>query len=266
MSRTRLALLGVGVVALVWRAVVLFDPSSSPVLGDEATRADLYLLFARSLMGLVYLACGAIVLMRLRSRRSAVFSLYAFCAAIHWGGPIATSDETQVAVWLLYFLVSAMLAQAAFLHFTLLFPEPWTWAPRNRTRIAIYFPVVLGVIAAGLALGSGPGSPAAQGWQDKFFLLEALQANLYALGGMIVLVIRFVRVGPNDGPRNLTGPMAFAAWLSVLPWVLATALQTQGVAVPGGADVYTLFFVLMPVTFTWALLRHGAGRDSSTPA
>lgn len=257
MSRTRLALLGVGVVALVWRAAVLLDPSNSPLLGDEVTRGDLYLLFARSLMGLVYLACGAIVLIRLRSRRSAVFSLYAFCAAIHWGGPFATSDELQIGVWLLYFVVSAMLAEAAFLHFTLVFPEPWSWAPRHRTRVVIYFPVVLGVIAAGIALGSGPGSPAAQGWQDKFFLLEALQANLYSLAGMIILVIRFVRVGPNDGPRRLTGPMAFAAWLSVLPWILAMALESQGVTVPGGADVYTLCFVLMPVTLTWALLEHG---------
>lgn len=257
MSRTRLALLGIGAVALVWRAAVLFDPSSSPLLAGEPTRGDLYLLFARSLMGLVYLACGAIVLMRLRSRRSAVFSLYAFCAAIHWGGPFAVSDELQIAVWLIYFVVSAMLAQAAFLQFTLLFPEPWAWAPRHRTRIAIYFPVVLGVIAAGLALGSGPGSSEAQAWQDKFFLLEALQANLYSLAGMVVLAVRFVRQREQDGPRSLTGPMAFAAWLSVLPWVLAMLLETRDITVPGGADVYALCFVAMPVTLTWALLKHG---------
>jgi hypothetical protein len=250
-------LFGVGVVALLWRAAVLLNPSSSPLLGDEATRGDLYLLFARSLMGLVFLLCGAIVLVRLRSSRSAVFSLYAFCAAIHWGGPFPTSEALQVAVWMLYFLVSAMLAEAAFLHFTLVFPEPWSWAPRHRTRIAIYFPVVLGIIAAGLALGSGPGSTAAKVWQDRFFMLEALQGNLFALAGMIVLVVRFVRAGEHDGPRRISGPCAFAAWLSVLPWATVMALESQGVAVPGGADAYTLFFVLMPVSFTWALLEHG---------
>ena len=256
MKRTRLALFGVGAVALVWRAAVLVDPLSSPLLGDEPARADLGLLFARSLMGLVFFACGAIVLLRMRTKRSAVFSLYAFCGAIHWGGPIAVGEEHQSAVWLLYFLVSAMLAEAAFLHFTLVFPEPWRWAPRHRTRIAIYFPVVLGGIAAGLALGSDADSGAAQAWFDKFLMLEVIQANLYALVGLLILVVRFVRVGPLDGPRSITGPMAFGAWLSVLPWVLAMALESQGVAVPGGADAYTLFFVLMPLVFTGALLRH----------
>lgn len=257
MNRSRLALYVVGFAALVWRAVVLFDLSSSPLLGDEPTRGDLNLLLARNLMGLAFLVCGAIVLARLRSKRSAVFSLYAFCAGVHWGGPLAVGEELQIAVWLFYFVVSAMLAGAAFLHFTLVAPEPWRWAPRHRTRIAIYFPVVLGVLAAGLALGSGPGSPQAQAWQDKFFMLEAVQANLFALLGMIVLVIRFARAGENDGPRRLTGPMAFAAWLAVLPWVLAEAVNSMGGSVPGGADVYTLLFVLTPVVFAWALLRHG---------
>jgi hypothetical protein len=256
MNRTRLALFGLGAVALVWRAAVLVDPMSSPLLSDEPTRGELNLLFARSVMGLVFFACGALVLLRLRTKRSAVFSLYAFCAAIHWGGPVAAGEEFQTAVWLLYFLVSAMLAEAAFLHFTLVFPEPWTWAPRHRTRIAIYFPVVLGAIAAGLALGSDVESGAAQSWLDKFMLLEVLQANLFALAGLLILVVRFVRAGPLDGPRAITGAMAFGAWLSVLPWVLAMALESQGASVPGGADVYTLFFVLMPLVLTWALLRH----------
>jgi hypothetical protein len=262
MNRTRLALFGLGAVALVWRAAVLVDPMSSPLLSGEPTRSELNLLFARSLMGLVFFACGAIVLLRLRTKRSAVFSLYAFCAAIHWGGPFAVGEELQTGVWLLYFLVSAMLAEAAFLHFTLVFPEPWSWVPRHRTRIAIYFPVVLGVIAAGLALGSAPDS-AAESWLDKFMLLEVLQANLFALAGMLVLVVRFVRVAPLDGPRRITGPMVFGAWLSVLPWVLATALGQLGVRVPGQADAYSLGFVLMPLVFTWALVQHTPATEDS---
>ncbi len=257
MNRTRFALLVLGAVALLWRALVLFDPASSPLLADEPTRGDLNLLFARSLMGLVFLGCGTVVLYRLKSKRSGVFCLYAFCAAIHWGGPVAVgSDGAQMAVWLLYFLVSAMLAEAAFLHFTLVFPEPWGWGPRHSTRFALYSPVALGVLVGGITLASAPGA-AADGWSEKFFILEGVQTNLFALVALIILVVRYVRAAPQDGPRPITGLLAFAGWISVLPWALATALASAGVAVPGGAEVYTLFFTLLPLAFTRALLKHG---------
>lgn len=257
MNRTRLALFVLGAVALVWRALVLFDPASSPLLGEESSAGDLNLLFARSLMGMVFLACGAIVLRRLDSKRSAVFVLYAFCAAIHWGGPVAmSSDRSQMAAWLLYFVVSAMLAQAAFLHFTLVFPEPWRWGPRHSTRFVIYLPVALGVVAASIVLSEAPGT-VADGWRDKFFILEGLQTNLFALVGLIVLAIRFVRQRPLDGPRSITGFLAFGGWASVLPWAVATALESRGIAVPGGSEPYTLCIVLMPLAFTRALFLHG---------
>ncbi len=256
MSRTRLGLILLGVAALLWRVVVLLDVDNSPLLADDATAGDAGLVIARSLMGLVFLACGAVVFQRTRNKRSAVFVLYTFCAAIHWGGPIGVaSEQLQLAIWLTYFTVSAMLAQAAFLHFTLVFPEPWPWAPRHATRFLIYLPVALGVAAATFAVLLAP-DPAADGWRDKYFILESLQANLFALAGLVILVIRYVRQRPVDGPRSVTGPLALGAWVAVLPWVIAMAREGAGGAVPGGSDAYVLFFVLTPLVGTWAILRH----------
>ena len=256
MPRTRLGLICLAAVALAWRLAVLSDLRRSPLLEDAATAAEVNLVLATSWMGLAFLACGALVLARTRNKRSAVFALYAICAAFHWGGPLHAADEQlQQAIWMLYFLVSAMLAQAAFLHFTLVFPEPWSWASRHATRLVIYFPVALGLVAGAMAVAAAPDS-SGEAWQHKFLILESLQANLFAAAGLIILVIRCLRARPVDGPRSITGPMAIGAWLSVLPWVAAMALEAQGVAVPGGASAYTLLFVVAPLVFTWAILRH----------
>ena len=177
-------------------------------------------------------------------------------AAIHWGGPVAVGDnQLQLAIWLVYFTVSVMLTESAFLHFTLVFPEPWSWGPRHATRFVIYLPVVLGMVAAFMVLATAP-DPVSDGWQGKFFILETLQSNLFALAGLVVLAIRCFRARPADGPRSITGPMAVAAWAAVLPWTAVMALESRGVAVPGGSDVYTLFFVITPLVFTWAILRY----------
>lgn len=205
-------------------------------------------------MGLLYLACGAVVLFRLRSEAASVFALYAFCAALHWGGPIAVSSSAlQLAVWFVYFILSAMLAEATFLLFTLTYPVAWSWGQRRLTRLVIYLPVVLGVLLAGVALAARP-EDAAAAWRGAFFTLESVQANLFAATGLIFLLVRFVRAGARDGPRRLTGPMALGAWISVLPWIVAMGVEAAGGAVPGGSNVYTLLFGLMPVSFAYALL------------
>ena len=71
-----------------------------------------------------------------------------------------------------------------------------------------------------------------------------------------MLVIRFVRVRPWDGPRNITGIMVVGGWAAVLPWVIAMAIEAQGGTVLGGADKFTLLFCLAPLAFTLAILRH----------
>jgi hypothetical protein len=256
MRKTRLGLTALGVAALAWRLAALIDAANSPLLDEGAGRGDIALVVARGLMGLVFLLCGATVLKHKRSRRSALFVLYAFCAAIHWGGPLsAASEQLQLAIWLLYFTVSAMLAQSAFLHFTLVFPEPWSWGRRHATRFLIYLPVALGSVAAALAALSAPDS-ASEAWRDKFFILEGLQANSFALASLMILVVRWARARPQDGPRAITSRMALGAWVSVLPWVVALSLESAGVRVPGGSDSYTLSFVLLPLVCTWAILRH----------
>lgn len=256
MGKTRVALWALGVFALAWRIWVFIDLRNSPLLSDAPTQNDFYLLIARGAMGLIFITCGFIVLHQTNRKRASVFALYTICAGIHWGGPFDVPDATlQTAVWLGYFLISGILAESAFLQFTLVFPEPWEWGAKHVTRMVIYAPVALGVVAATVALTITP-KEAAQGWIDKFMLLEGLQTIVYPAIALVFLLVRFIRATPWDGPRNITGILVAGAWGSVLPWVITSLVEQAGGKVVGGSDIYTLFFVLLPITFTYAILRH----------
>lgn len=256
MRRRRLALLALSGAVLLWRLAALVDLENSPLLPEEPTDGEVALVVVRGLLGLLFLACGWVVLAKRRHEPAGLFALYAFLSALHWGGPVyAASDTAQMAIWLGYFTVGAMLAQSAFVHFTLVFPEPWSWGTRHATRFVIYLPVVLAAVAAVLAVITVP-DPAADVWYQRYFLVESLQTNLFAAAGLVFLVVRVVRARAQDGPREVTGPLAVGAWLAVVPWALALAAESRGVAVPGGSDAYTLCFVVIPLAATWALLGY----------
>ena len=255
MGRTRIALWVLGGLALAWRVAVLVTLKSSPMLPENATQADLNLLIARNVMGLIFLGCGLLVLHKTNRMRAAVFALYAISASVHWGGVFALPDGWQMWAVYGYFIVGAILAESAFLHFSLVFPEPWNWGTKNSVRLAIYFPVALGIVAAIMGLVSDPET-SGSGWFDKFMILETFQSYGFAAAGLIIFTVRFFRATPWDGPRNVTGLLMISGWLSVLPWLIAMGIEAAGQAVPGGSDVYTLAFVILPICYAYAVLNH----------
>jgi hypothetical protein len=106
---------------MTWRLLTFVWLEDSPLLNADPTSAEVGFVLARGLMGLGFIALGLLAMLRVPTRMSGVFALSAVSAGIYFGGPLPVSRELlQDAIWLFYFTVGAMLASAAFLHFTLI--------------------------------------------------------------------------------------------------------------------------------------------------
>ena len=95
--------------------------------------------------------------------------------------------------------------------------------------------------------------------QSSFFLLKTVQTNLYPLLGIIGIVVRFVRA--NKEERQAFG-LTIVLWgnlVAVLPYLAAVLMESLAPAItlPGGQGAlpFTLFFILTPVSFTFAILK-----------
>jgi hypothetical protein len=221
--------------------------------GNEAA-----LRVALGVMGLGYLACGLVAFWRARSTASALFTLHGICQAIHWGGPVRVSSDTfQLAIWFLYFTIS-MLGISALLHFTLLFPQRWSIASRKSTRLFLYLPVVLAAVLAASRIMLPSSIPAGDALQSSFFILETVQVNLYDLLAIIVIAVRFGRATGQERRTCGLGVMLAGAVVGPLPYLVAILIQSfvPAITIPGGlgSQPYTLFFILTPLAFTYAIL------------
>lgn len=228
---------------------------------------EVALRVALGVMGLGYLACGLVAFWRARSTASALFTLHGMCQAIHWGGPVrVSSDTSQLAIWFLYFTVS-MLGISALLHFTLLFPRRWTIASRKSTRLFLYLPVVLAAVLGASRMMLPSSSAVGDALQSSFFILEAVQVNLYDLLALIVIVVRFARASRQERHMSSLGVMLAGAVIGPLPYLVAMLIQSlaPGITIPGGLGLqpYTLFFILTPLAFTYSILRYRMSHAAS---
>ncbi len=214
----------------------------------QSSEPDAGMMLALGVMGLGFLVCGLTAVSRVRTAASQLFVLYCLGQAVHWGGPPeVASQNLQVAIWLVYFLIS-MLGISAILHFTLLFPSRWLLADRRVTRLFLYGPIALAALLAVFRMVLA--GPRGDGLQSAFFALEMLQINLYGLLASIVIAIRFARASRSERRAGLSVMLA-GVLLGQLPYLTASILA------PDVAQPLTLFFLLIPIAVTLAILKVG---------
>lgn len=236
-------LLFVAALVVVWRAAVAWNDLTGIDTGGG------WVKIALGLMGLGYLACGLPVLLRVRSRPALLFTVHCLGQAVHWGGLIEPPPGDLRTTVILVYLVVSMLGVSAFLHFTLVYPEPWRVATRRVAWFAIYVPVMLaGVIAVLWSALPGP-TPFRGALLAVFGPLESIQVNLYALLGIVAIVIRFLRANREQRRGSALGVMLSGAVLAPLPWVVASLAGLD-------AEPFTLLFILTPAALAYSILRN----------
>ncbi len=221
-------------------------------LGDAAAEGA-GLKLALGVMGLGYLACGTLALHRVRSAASGLFALHCLGQAVHWGGPPRVdAGHLQLAIWLVYFILS-MLGISAILHFTLLFPSRLEMAGRRVTRLFLYLPIALATVLAAARLAVT--GPRGEVLQTAFLALEAIQVNLYGLLAFVVIAVRWTRASRPERRATGLGVMLAGVLLGELPYLVASLLPGL---VPVGPDPLPLFFILGPIAIVYAILKVGA--------
>ena len=108
-----------GLAVVAWKVGALLLLASST--DGEGPRVVQVLL---AVVGLVYVACGLLVLRKRNTFDALLFAGFCLCAGLHWGGPLELlPGELRTALLLFYLLVSSFLSETLFLHFALRFPH-----------------------------------------------------------------------------------------------------------------------------------------------
>ena len=233
---------------MVWRVLAFSGIFARPD-GAQPTGAELALAAGLGAMGLAFLVLGLLALARSGSRSSRIFALYGVFAGLHWGGTLVLPPgEAQVAVTLLYVVLSSLLAECLFLHFALTFPDPWRIASRRSAIVTLYFPVPAGaLLALGFVLSADWGQ-AHDVLKTAFSLTYAVQTNLYALLSPVVICVRFARADPFERRRAGLGILALCV---AGPTVVYVSAEAAGLS----SELVNLLFVLTPIGAAIALVR-----------
>ena len=228
--------------ALAWRVWVgvgqLSDPTPLPL--------------ALVGVGLTYLVCGLAVVGRAPLAATSLFAVHCFSQALHWGGPIRAGSTTVDMLLLFVYFVISMLGTSAVLHFTLLYPGPLKLARNRATALVLYGPVALAAAIAVVWLGMPADSAGKESVRDVFFIVEAVQVNLYFLAALASLAIRFVKTEKEERKRAGLGVMLAWGLASILPYAVSVTLPLPE-EIP--TQWFTVFFALMPIAFAWVIVR-----------
>ncbi len=271
------------VAVLLWRAMALLWPSSLVSIPDS-------LRLPITLLGVLFLVCGAAAWRLRPGRFTVVLLLYGVGGGIHWGGTIGAAHAGIELSLLFVYLGFCALAEAAFLHLALIFPSGGSVA--RVVRVALYAPPAVAWLVAAIA-GMVP-----QATLQIIGGLVLLIANLFSVLAAVVFVVRLVRadravrraahlplvvatmwtggVIAELGSRGLLfgQPQAWNLLLGAIPISLAIALVTHASDSPLAASTtrqegasgasLTLRFSLLQVVALPALLTSCGG--PATPA
>lgn len=243
-SKSTLLWAGFG-LALLWRLVSPWLQYREVVAG-KLNEATFYEYSAFAVMGLAFLASGWVAHLYAPTRSGWAFSMYAAFAALHWGGPLATSASG----WFVYFLLSGVVAEVLFLHFALVYPEPLAIARHKPVWRCLYGAVAIAALltVAVLIVGGGLTTVA-------LVVNHTLLPNLFALAAIVVLIVRHARA--TRAERSSTG-LRIAFWavlVGTLPYLGVSIAEAVGVEPPGGPQVYNFFFLAIPVGLCAAVIR-----------
>lgn len=262
-ERKRCLLLWIAaILAFGWRLASPWRQQSAVLAGD-LSELDHTMFVTLGVMGLGFIACGLIAHHWAGTRASWLFALYAAFAGLHWGGPLGVSTKA----WIVYLFVSGLLSEALLLHFALVFPRPLRphlprWMP-----ILLYGPVAVSGLVAATIVALTPQMPAAQALTQVFWGLHATVPNLFAVLTIVVVGIRFARATPAERRADGLTFLLLGMVFGVGPYLGVLTAGAAGVELPGGPEPYNLFFILIPIGFCAAILRHRASshQKAATP-
>ncbi len=226
------------VAVLLWRATALLWPSSLVSIPDS-------LRLPITLLGVLFLVCGAAAWRLRPGRFTVVLLLYGVGGGIHWGGTIGAAHAGIELSLLFVYLGFSALAEAAFLHLALIFPSGGSVA--RVVRVALYAPPAVAWLVAAIA-GMVP-----QATLQIIGGLVLLIANLFSVLAAVVFVVRLVRADRA------------VRCAAHLPLVVAT-MWTAGVIAELGSrgllfgqpQAWNLLLGAIPISLAIALVSHAS--------
>jgi len=210
-------------------------------------------LIGGALLGLVFLLCGVTAYLRAPSAQALLFGIIGIgLAVVLLPSPYLPtaglrSFSSAVAIF------AAFVVFVVLLHLVLIFPEPRSMLQRKSVVAALYLPAPL-IGAAGaiqIARGAHPG--------PVLDLLGTLVLIVYMLLTIVALIHRYATTTRET--RAVYG-LGLLAWGIVIGFGPLTVAASVGLLAPNvslpGSDYYFLSLVLIPLSFTAALLRRPA--------
>lgn len=235
---------------MAWRIAALALPSGGPGV------LDLLL----SGVGLVYVATGLVVALRIPGTSARLFAAFCLCSGLHWGGPLELGHEpSRRALLYLYVLVSGILGQAVFLELGLRFPRATRLGASGVWRRGLYAPVAIGLVLAVVAWGAAEGTELRQSASGLFLLVHSLVSNLYPAAVLGLYLAWLVKSAVGRFEKAWLSTMIGGMLLAWTPYLIASALGLE-------TDPWNLTMVALPLAFAgalFALSRQRQGGEAS---
>jgi hypothetical protein len=216
-------------------------------------------LYWQYVVGMVYLGVGLFVFFR-RGNAPRSLHFYTLClasfilSAFHFTGKLNSFDKAM------YYgnLLAGLFAPTIFLHFCLAFPEKRGWFRRRGRMLVVYVPAVV-VTAAVLGISSGVLRVAVEPVELNWLLDRVsvvFLAAIYLFGGWVLH--RAYRRVEDPVVRQQIKWLRAGAVLGAAPFALAYAIPygLLGMIPTTYMDATVLFFVLIPVTWAYAIVRY----------
>ena len=254
---------GLGVGASVQYGILRTDDNarvSIPVVIGKMpvlSASDFYTAF----LGFTYLIIGVILGLR-HWRSPGAQHFYAVCILSYILYLFAYTGEVSILDLIIYWSSSfaLLLLPPVFVHFCLTFPEQQPWVSKRPKLIPLlYAPFVLLIVthilwAMGRLAALGlPVGPAGIETNDKIHI--AFFALYFLLGAMI-LATRFVQESDVYLKQQLKW-VSIGTLLGILPFLVVYVFPyILGVVPNGYMEASSLFLVLIPLSFSHAVVRY----------
>ncbi|MBI4320873.1 MAG: GAF domain-containing protein [Chloroflexi bacterium] len=220
-----------------------------PVSVDSRFWADPALAVSLLVVAVAYLVLGTVVLLWAPNLEHAV-AFYAVAASI--GGIVLLGISVYTyQLWIVRLQFGmVMLASAAVAYFFLVFPRRRFANVTRVIRAVVFLPPILAVLLFAVSSAWWPavyeaGRPVA-----------AITNNGLGLIGLGCFAWSYMESRKLGSSQQLTVPVVGTAMAFLVFMVLAVVSVTPGIELPIPSSAVILLIVLMPASFTYAILRH----------